>query len=307
MKLTRRRLLSRSAAAAAAAGLGPRGTAGAEPRAIGIQLWTVRDALSADLASTLRKLRETGFTEVEPAGLADLTAAALRTRLDDAGLSAPSVQLDLADDALDVSLADAQALGARYVVSAMLRPGTGPPSYRAPARLPPGAPPPLASMTLDDAKRTADVANRVGDRAKRAGLHYAYHNHDFEFAPQADGAIGYDVLLAQTDPELVKLEIDCGWMVVGGRDPIDYFARWPGRIPLIHVKDFLPLDGAGGQRGPRLGAELGRGTIDYAPIFAAARNNGLEHAFAEQEGPYSRMSQLDAASVAYEYLRRIDR
>jgi sugar phosphate isomerase/epimerase len=305
MTLTRRELLSNSASATAAAWLAPqRAARAADAGAIGIQLYTVRDALAADFSGTLRRLRELGFTEVEPAGLMGLSAAELRQRLDAAGLAAPSVHADVADSAIDASFAAAHTLGASYIVSSMLRPGTGAP--RAPAGgLSPGGPPPLAAMTLDDAQRTAELANRVGDRARRAGLRYAYHNHDFEFAPQAGGAIGYDVLLAQTDPAVVELEIDCGWVVVGGRNPVDYFERYPGRVPLIHVKDFLPTGTERGEPGPRLGAELGRGTIDYAPILAAARKSGLEHAFAEQEGPYVRMSQLDAAGVAAEYLRRI--
>jgi sugar phosphate isomerase/epimerase len=159
-------------------------------------------------------------------------------------------------------------------------------------------------MTLDDAKRTADLANRIGERAKDAGLQYAYHNHQFEFMPQEGGAIPYDELLKLTDPELVKFQIDCGWMVVGGANPVEYFLKHPGRFALIHVKDFLPLPAGGDRWAPRLGAELGRGTIDYAPIFTAANANGLEHFFAEQEGPYTRMSQLEAAAVAYNYLRR---
>jgi sugar phosphate isomerase/epimerase len=129
-----------------------------------------------------------------------------------------------------------------------------------------------------------------------------YHNHDFEFAEQAGGAIGYDLLLRETDPRLVQFEIDCGWMVVGGRDPRDYFARYPGRFPMIHVKDFLPAASHGGARP---GAELGHGMIDYGPIFAAAEKAGLRHYFAEQEGPFTRMSQIDAARQAYDYLRKL--
>ncbi|HEX5046410.1 MAG TPA: sugar phosphate isomerase/epimerase [Gammaproteobacteria bacterium] len=304
MELTRRTLLAGSVAAAAAGWLAPRSARAADAGAIGIQLWTVRDALAADFTGTLRRLRELGFTEVEPAGLMGLAAAELRKRLDDAGLAAPSIQADLSDAAIDASLAAAHTLGASHVVSSMLRPGSGPSRFRVPAGgLPPGAPQPMATMTLDDAKRTAELANRVGERARRAGLRYAYHNHDFELAPLAGGIVGYDVLLAETDPAVVELELDCGWMVVGGRNPIEYFERYPGRIPLIHAKDFLPA--SSGEPGPRFGAELGRGTIDYAPLLAAARTHGLEHCYVEQEGPYSRMSQIDSAAVAYDYLRSI--
>jgi sugar phosphate isomerase/epimerase len=129
-----------------------------------------------------------------------------------------------------------------------------------------------------------------------------YHNHDFEFAEQEHGAIGYDLLLNETDPGLVQFEIDCGWMVVGGRDPRDYFGRYPGRFPMIHVKDFLAV--AGHDAAPP-GAELGHGMIDYGPIFAAAEKAGLKHYFAEQEGPFTRMSPLEAARQAYDYLRKL--
>ncbi|HZF28477.1 MAG TPA: sugar phosphate isomerase/epimerase [Gammaproteobacteria bacterium] len=301
--------MSRSAslgAAAIGAELWPGEPRAAGPMGPGIQLWTVRDALAADLEGTLKKLRAIGFVEVEPAGSQGLSAAEFRTRLDDAGLTAPSVQLDLSGDAVDTAFEDAHALGARYAVSSMLRAGTGPPPYEAPPRPPSGLAPPMASMTLADALRTADLANRVGERAKRAGLQYAYHNHAFEFAPELDGTIPYDVLLERTDPGLVKLEIDCGWMVVGGRNPIDYLERYPSRIPLLHVKDFLPAAPAdGGKAGPRYGAELGRGTIEYGPVLAAARASGLEHYYVEQEGPYSRMGQVESAAVAYDYLRRV--
>ena len=157
-------------------------------------------------------------------------------------------------------------------------------------------------MSLDEAWRTAALANRIGEQARRAGLQYVYHNHDFEFAEQDGGAIGYDLLLRETDPQLVQFEIDCGWMVVGGRDPRAYFARYPGRFPLIHVKDFQPVTAHGSSPA---GAELGHGMIDYAPIFAAAEKAGLRHYFAEQEGPFTRMSQIDAARQAYDYLRKI--
>jgi sugar phosphate isomerase/epimerase len=160
------------------------------------------------------------------------------------------------------------------------------------------------SMSLDEAKRTAELVNRIGEAAKRAGLQYVYHNHDFEFADQGGGAVGYDVLLRESDPELVKFEIDCGWMIFAGHNPIDYFKKYPNRFPLIHVKDFLARDksAGAGTGAPMLGAELGHGVVDYKPIFAAAGKAGLQHYFVEQEGPFARMDQLQAARVDYEYL-----
>ena len=155
----------------------------------------------------------------------------------------------------------------------------------------------------------AELANRIGTAAKRAGLQYVYHNHAREFArlgdsARGDAAVAYDILLRETDAELVKFEIDCGWMIFGGHDPIAYFGKYPHRFPLIHVKDFLPKSKQAA--GQMLGAELGRGVIDYAPIFAAAAKAGLKHYFVEQEDPFARMPPLQAAKIDYDYLHALD-
>jgi sugar phosphate isomerase/epimerase len=99
----------------------------------------------------------------------------------------------------------------------------------------------------------------------------------------------------------VKFEIDCGWMVFAGRNPVDYFKRHPNRIPLIHVKDFAKREANETQM---RGAELGTGVVDYRPIFEAAGAAGLRHYFVEQEGPFSRMSRMDAARADYAYLQK---
>jgi sugar phosphate isomerase/epimerase len=260
---------------------------------IGIQLYAVKDSLAADPAATLRRLKKIGFGEVETAGVAGLSAKALRRLLDESGLECPSAHLEFHRGDLEHAFGEAHALGAHYAASgslrALLRGAHG------------------DGMTLEEAHRTAELANGIAGQARRAGLQYVYHNHDFEFADQG-GIIGYDVLLAQTDPALVQFEIDCGWMVVGGRNPRDYFRRYPHRFPMIHVKDFLPTPRASGAPGvvpEHAGAELGHGMIDYRPIFAAAEKAGLKHYFVEQEGPFTRMSELEAARQAYHYLERI--
>jgi len=285
---SRRRFLSQTTTVGAAALIAPLlpGVARSLPLAghAGIQLYAVKDSLAADPAATLRRIRTIGFSEVETAGFAGLTASGFRRLLDDSGLLAPSAHLDFGDPS--AAFEQAHAIGAHYAASGSLR------------SLIPGAH--EGGMTLEEAHRTAELANRLGAQARSAGLEYVYHNHNFEFASQG-GSIGYDVLLAETDPALVQFEIDCGWMVIGGRDPRDYFARFPHRFPMIHVKDFLP--GGAGPEHP--GAELGHGMIDYRPIFAAAEKAGLRHYFAEQEGPFTRMSQLEAARQAFDYLRRI--
>jgi sugar phosphate isomerase/epimerase len=258
----------------------------------GIQLWTVKDAMAADTAGTLKELRTIGYGEVETAGFGKLSAKQFRTLLDENGLACPSAHLNFDPDNLGAAFEDAHALGASYAASG---------SLTALVRKPGAAWP--KSMSLDEAKRTAELANRIGEAAKRADLQYVYHNHAYELTDQGGGATGYDVLLRETDAELVKFEVDCGWMIFAGHDPVQYFNRHPNRFPLIHVKDFLPDSKRGGSE--MLGAELGRGVVDYKPIFAAAAKAGLKHYFAEQEGPFARMDPMQAAQVDYDYLHSL--
>ncbi|HME39231.1 MAG TPA: sugar phosphate isomerase/epimerase [Steroidobacteraceae bacterium] len=302
---SRRRFLIQSgqagAAALAPAWLARRARANPLGRPVGLQLYTVKEAMLADPIGTLKKLRDIGFGEVESAGFGKRSAKEFRGLLDDAGLACPSAHLSFDVNNLDASFEDAHALGAAYATSGAL---VADRATNAP--WPP-------TMNLDQAKRTAELVNRIGAAAKRAALQYVYHNHDFEFADQGGGVTSYDVLLRETDPELVKFEVDCGWMIFAGRNPIDYFMKYPHRFPMIHVKDFLPAPAAsaaargavaGGAR-EMLGAELGRGVIDYKPIFAAAEKAGLRHYFVEQEGPFSRMNPLQAVQVDYDYLHSL--
>jgi len=301
---SRRRFLVQSsqlaASALASTWVSRRASANPLGRPIGIQLYTVNAPMQADAAGTLKKLRDIGFGEVESAGFGTLSAKQFRQLLDDAGVACPSAHLSFDLDKLGAAFDDAHALGATYAASGSLDA-----LVRGPK---PAGVESKRAMSLDEAKRTAELANRIGAGAKRAGLQYVYHNHDFEFVDQGGGAIGYDVLLRETDPELVKFEIDCGWMIFAGRNPVDYFAKYPHRFPLIHVKDFLrnaDTHAAAGGAAPMLGAELGRGVVDYKPIFAAGAKAGLQHYFAEQEGPFARMNQLQAAQVDYDYLHSI--
>jgi sugar phosphate isomerase/epimerase len=298
--LSRRKFLLQSGALGAAA-LGSQGLSQAARSnplhlPVGIQLYAVKDALKDDAAGTLKALKKIGFGEVETAGFGDRSAKEFRQLLDDAGLACPSSHLPFDIDNLGPTFEAAHALGNTYAASGGLRASLRPPLTT-----------PDSGMTLEEAKRTADLANRIGAAAQKAGLQYAYHNHNVEFVDQG-GRIGYDILLKETDPALVKFEIDCGWMVLGGRNPIDYFKQYPDRFPMIHVKDFLPsrnnLANDGHTQG-HAGAELGHGMIDYGPIFTGAKKAGLKHYFVEQEGPFERMSQLDAARQAYAYLHRM--
>jgi sugar phosphate isomerase/epimerase len=262
----------------------------------GIQLYTINEAMRADARGALKRLREIGYVEVESAGYGSLTAQQFRGLLDDAGLSCPSAHLQFDPANLNRAFDDAHALGAKFAVSSVMRSLV----------LGPDAPKNILStgITLDEAKRTAELANRIGAAAQQAGLQFTYHNHNFEFADVGNAQVGYDVILKETDPKLVKFQIDCGWMIFAGHDPIHYFQKYPQRFPMIHVKDFLAREkGATDMQG----AELGHGTVDYKPIFAAAVKAGLQHYFVEQEGPFARMSPVEAARVDFEYLHSIGR
>ncbi|MGH8158823.1 MAG: sugar phosphate isomerase/epimerase family protein [Rhodanobacter sp.] len=289
--MNRRQFLTRSALCGTAAWLSL-GTSGkllaaatSKGKALGIQLYMVLDAYKSDPVGALKTLKSIGYTEIE--AIVTSTAATLRDQLNETGLRSPSLHFDSLG--FEPGIDAAHVLGSKYIVSSML------PAIMQKAKGQSASEP---TYTLDDAKRTAEYANRLGEKAKQAGLQYAYHNHHLEFTDVGGGQTFYDVLLKETEHKLVQFELDCGWVHAGGKNPADYFKANPSRIPLMHAKDFLPN---GGKDYP--GAELGRGTLDYKPIMAAADAAGLKHCFVEQEGPYARMSQLDAARVDYAYLR----
>jgi sugar phosphate isomerase/epimerase len=260
----------------------------------GIQLYTINEAMRSDPAGSLKRLRQFGFLEVESAGFGNLSAKQFRGLLDDAGVTCPSAHLKFDVANLGPAFDEAHALGAKFAVCSMMRSLVlGPNAPKEPLK---------TAMSLDEVKRTAELSNRIGEAALRAGLQFVYHNHNFEFADMGGGAIGYDLLLKQTDPQRVKFQIDCGWMIFAGHDPVEYFKKYPQRFPMIHVKDFLPR--ASGDTDMK-GAELGHGTVDYKPIFAAGAKAGLQHYFVEQEGPFARMSPVEAAKVDCDYLRSI--
>lgn len=269
----------------------------------GIQLYAVRQPLAEDAPKTLNTLFAIGYREVESAGTGKYSAAAFRKMIEDAGLKLPSAHIAFQmDNDLGPLLADAKDLGVTYATSSFLR------KLNDPGRMSLGntsaQQPALPPMGLDGFQRMAARMNEIGRRAQSFGLKYAYHNHNFEFEAMPDGKLGYDVLLRETDASLVNFEVDCGWMVAAGSSPVAYFKRYPGRFRMLHVKDFKPLarptiDMVGPDR-PN-GVELGRGFIDYKPIFAASKAAGIEHAFAEQEAPYTR-PQLESARVSYAFL-----
>ncbi|WP_310395372.1 sugar phosphate isomerase/epimerase [Hymenobacter sp.] len=258
-------------------------------RYIGLQLYTVRDAMAKDPAGTLAQLAKIGYNSVEGAtytgtqkfyGMAPRVFADL---LKQHGLIMPSSHYRLGEELTngapvlgtmlhnwDRAVDDAAAAGVQYMVCAYLsEPERG---------------------NLDHYKYVADQLNKAGERCKKAGLQLCYHNHDFEFVPQ-DGQLPYDLLLA-TDPQLVQMELDLYWVTKAGRDPLALFKQHPGRFPLWHVKDM--------DRTPQQSfTEVGNGSIDFKKIFAQARPAGLAYFFVEQDATPGSPFDSVAKSLAY--------
>jgi len=280
-----------------------RGLAAPTKLAAGIQLYMVGKPFAEDPAGTLQALHKIGYREVETSVSPKLSAKDQKKLFDDAGVTCPSMHLQFMAGTMEAGFEDAHALGAHYVVSSVLR--EFPPEIIK-AFSSGGPMPELPPMGVEGFKKTAAQMNDVGKKAKAAGLQYAYHNHNFEFEKMPDGTPGYDILLKESDPELVKFELDCGWMSVAGYDPVAYFKKHPGRFRMLHIKDFTadsrPTIDLTGPKRPK-GADLGTGFVDYAPIFAAAKSAGIEHVFAEQEAPFA-VSQMESAKVDYAYMHK---
>ena len=256
---------------------GARRTAhGARLDKVGLQLYTVRDKMKEDFEGTLARVAQIGYKEVEFAGYFNHTPADVKAILDRHGLSAPSTHIALGDmDEWKKALDTAKAIGHDYIVVPWI--------------------PEEKRKTLDDWKSVAAVFNQAAQMAKDAGLQFAYHNHEFEF-PKVEGQIPYDVLLQNTDPKLVQLEIDLYWITKGGQDPLSYFARWPGRVPLVHVKD------SAGAPEHKM-ADVGQGKIDWKRIFAKRDQAGIKHAFVEHDQPPQPFEDIAAS---YNYLKNLE-
>jgi len=276
--MERREFLGTAGAIALGAMLPPacRMARGAKIDKIGIQLYTVRDQMKADFEGTLARIAQIGYKEVEFAGYFDRTPADVRAILERNGLTAPSTHM-MSDNAEGWKKAVdlAKSVGHDYLVAPWI--------------------PEQKRMTLDGWKRVAEEFNRVGQVAKDAGIQFAYHNHDFEF-PKMEGQVPYDVLLQSTDPKLVQLEIDLYWITKGGQDPLAYFTRWPGRVPLVHVKDSL-----GGPEHKMV--DVGQGKIEWRRIFAKREQAGIKHFFVEHDQP---PQPFDDIATSYTYLKNLE-
>jgi sugar phosphate isomerase/epimerase len=299
--ISRRQFLKTVSASAALSSLGLGGSSiGASPLGLplGLQLYSVRDLLPRDYEGTLRQLSALGYREVEAAGFFRRSAIDVKQAMDQAGLRCVSAHYSYADlmPHLDEVIQFGKALGLDYIICAS--PGLPDNSLAKSA----DAKVNREAMTLDDWRWNADEFNKIGARVNAAGIKFGYHNHTAEFRA-VEGLVIYDELLRLTDPSKVMMEMDCGWMIVGGKNPVDYLTRYPTRFSMLHVKDFKLSGAPGSDTAPPPSAELGQGSIDYRPIFAAAKKAEIKHAFIEQE-QYD-MPPMEALKIDAQYLKAL--
>jgi sugar phosphate isomerase/epimerase len=262
---------------------------------LGLQLYSVRDVLPKDYEGTLRQLGALGYREVEAAGFFSRSPSEVKQAMDQAGLRCVSAHYPLSQllPKVDETIQYGKDLGLKYIVCAS-------PMLKDPSRVKdPGSRAARESMTIEDWRWNAEQFNRIGERVNAAGMRFAYHNHTPEFRSE-NGVLFYDELLRSTDPAKVTMELDCGWAAVAGQNPAELLTRNPTRFSMLHVKDFKMGHGVPPLPEPP-STEMGRGVIDYHPIFAAAKKANIEHAFVEQEE--FDIPEMEALKVDANYMK----
>lgn len=259
---------------------------------IGLQLYTVRDAMRTDPKGTLEKVSKIGFNSVEAAGYSPdgkfygFTPKDFQKILKDQGMIIPSSHYRLGEElnqgkevsgsimhGWDKAVEDGASLGLKYMVCAYLSE-----SERG---------------NLDHYKLVADKLNKAGEICKKSGIQLCYHNHNFEFESQG-GILPYDILLNQTDKNLVKMEMDIFWVTKAGHDPIELMKAHPHRFVLWHVKDMERTE-------EKMFTEVGNGSIDFPKIFDEAGESGMKYFFVEQDKCPG--SPFDSIQQSYTYIK----
>jgi len=291
--MTSRRVFIKSASALSAAVFvkGPL-TAFASAPVIGLQLYTVRDAMGTDPLGTLQKVAQIGYNSIENATYTGtekfygMDAATYKKVLNENGLVANSGHYRLGeeqDKGADVkgtilhdwqrAVDDASAVGLKYMVCAYLS------TYE--------------RGDLDHYKKLADIFNKAGETCRKSGIQFCYHNHDFEFQVQ-NGVFPYDIILDKTDKNNVKMEVDLYWIKKAGQDPLALFQKHPGRFPLWHVKDMS-------KEADQSFAAVGTGIIDFKTIFQHKDQAGMKFFFVEQDKCPG--SPFDSITQSYKFIR----
>ena len=245
---------------------------------IGIQLYSVRNEMLADAVGTLRQLAKIGYKELESArsqkgNYYGLQPKEIKKIVADLGMTLRSGHVHVDKD-WQRSIDSAAEAGQDYLVCSSL---------------------PSKGQTVDNYKSVAETFSKAGEDCKKSNIIFGYHNHEYEFEKE-NGQVLYDVLLNNTDPNLVTWELDLGWVVASGNDPLVYFNKYPGRFHLWHLKD---MDVAKQQS-----TEFGKGHIKVLEILKNSKKSGVKHIFVEQEEYAS--TALESMKYDFDYLQKLD-
>jgi len=284
---TRREFLTQAGLVTAGMMIAPKLFSAEGSKVVGLQLYSLRNQLPNDVKGVIPKVAAAGYKSVETFGYSKergfwgLDAKAFSDLLKDNGLKTSSGHFGMDGYLIHDKVEDLQSYidaanitGMEYVVV---------PSVNG-----------EALKSADQFKELAAKMNKVGELCKKSGLKLGYHNHNFEWKP-VDGTTFYDVLLKETDPALVQLEMDIYWVVRAGQDPVKLFDEHKGRYSLCHLKDMDKTDN-------KLNTEIGKGTIDFKTILKAGKKAGLKHFIVEQENyinidPYVSIAESAAYAV----------
>jgi sugar phosphate isomerase/epimerase len=243
----------------------------------GLQLYTFRKEMAADALGTLKQIAGLGIKQIESAQsdkghYYGLTAKEMKQTCIDLGMKLRSGHVHI-DDKWEQTIDEAAEAGQEYLICSTL---------------------PTNGQTVDNYKKCAGVFNKAGEDCKKRNIKFGYHNHEYEFETE-NGQVLYDVLLQNTDGDLVHMEMDLGWVIVGGKNPLDYFKNFEGRFPLWHLKD-MDLQ-------KKKSTEFGKGGLDIVAMLQHSRQAGMKYFFIEQE----EYGSTPLASMQYnmDYLKKL--
>jgi len=285
---SRREFLGLTAAAFAAAPFASVPALAQRHLLLGLQLYTVRADLAKDYEGTLKQVKAAGVRKVQAnLTMSGKTSQQQRKLYDEMGFIWESIHAggDALRDTPQATIDEAKAAGIKNITCSF-------PLYPADRATI------MAGTTVDDWKRNIDAFNKVGDLCKKAGLSFAYHNHNLEFRKIGE-VLPYDLLLKETDPALVSMEMDIGWVIAGGADPVAYLTKYPTRYSSVHIKD-LKNQGIPNTNMKMVSAIIGQGIVDWAKVLPAVKKSSVTSAYLELEEPYDPSPVgMVAASAAY--------
>jgi sugar phosphate isomerase/epimerase len=260
-------MISRRALLAGACTLASAAAQRSKATPMGLEIYSLRGAAEKDLPGTLALIRNLGFTEVEGGDFYGRSAAEFRKMLDANGMKLTSMMAayDRLNGNINAVADDAHTLGAEYVVCSTV--------------------PHKKKLTAEDCTHAIESLNRFGENLAKARLRCCYHTHGIEFEKSADGTL-FDTLVKGTNPQLINFEMDIFWIVYARQDPVKLLHRYPGRFPLMHVKDIRKGTTLGGSPGDVMEEDsvpLGKGIVDIPAALRAARETGVRHYYIEDE------------------------